>query len=342
MKNVLRALASFLFALFRSRLAMQVEILALRHQLAAYQQSIKRPRLKPADRIFWAWLSKLWSGWERVLVLVQPATVIRWRRRKFRQHWAKLSRSGKPGRPQLSKELRDLIRQLCRANPTWGSPRIRGELTKLGINISKSTVEKYMLRRRKPSSPTWRTFLENHVKDLVSLDFFVVPTVTFRVLFGLVILAHHRRRVVHFNVTEHPTAEWTTQQVVEAFPWDTRPRYLLRDRDKVYGRAFQQRVTNMGIREVLIAPRSPWETPYVERLSGSIRRECLDHVVVLHEAHLRRLLESYFRYYHKSRVHQSLDMDCPKHRTVQPPELGRVVEIPQVGGIHHRYERRAA
>jgi transposase InsO family protein len=231
---------------------------------------------------------------------------------------------------------------MSRANPTWGSPRITGELAKIGIVVAKSTVEKYMVRRPGPPSPTWRAFLKNHVNDLVSIDFFVVPTVMFNVLYVLVVLAHDRRRVVHFNVTASPTASWTAQQVVEAFPWDEAPRYLLRDRDGIYGREFRRRVHNMGIKEVLIAPRSPWQSPFVERLIGSIRRECLDHVIILNEGHLRRILSRYFAYYHRSRTHLSLEMDCPEPRAVQPPEMGDVIERSEVGGLHHRYERRAA
>jgi transposase InsO family protein len=231
---------------------------------------------------------------------------------------------------------------MSRANPLWGSPRIVGELRKLGIHVAKSTVEKYRVRLRKPPSPTWKTFLRNHVKDLIALDFFVVPTVTHTVLFVLLILAHERRRVVHFHITEHPTAAWTTQQVIDAFPWDETPRYLLRDRDQIYGAYFRQRIRHMGIEEVLIAPRSPWQNPSVERLIGSIRRDCLDHVIVLHERHLRRLLSKYFHYHHHWRTHQALDMDCPVPRLVQRPEVGSIREVPEVGGFHHHYERRAA
>jgi putative transposase len=296
---------------FRSQTALRLENLALRHQLAVYQHTVARPRLRPYDRLFWAWLSRLWPYWHQALAFVQPRTVIAWQRKRFRDHWRWLSQRGKPGRPAVAKEVRALIRQMWRANPTWGAPRIVGELRKLGLDVAKSTVEKYRARPRKPSSPTWKTFLQHHAKDLVALDFFTVPTVTFRVLFVLVILAHERRRVVHFNVTEHPTAQWTAQQVVEAFPWDDAPRYLLRDRDSIYGMSFRQRVRSIGSEEVLIAPRSPWQNPYVERLIGSIRRECLDHVIVLHERHLRRILTSYFSYYHRWRTHQSLAMDCP-------------------------------
>jgi transposase InsO family protein len=215
-------------------------------------------------------------------------------------------------------------------------------LRKLGIEVAKSTVEKYRVRHRKPPSPMWKGFLNNHVKDLIALDFFTVPTVTYKVLFVLVILAHERRRIVHINVTEHPTAAWTAQQVVEACPWEESPRYLLRDRDSIYGPSFRQRGHSMGIEEVLIAPRSPWQNPYVERLIGSIRRDLLNHVIVLNEAHLRRLLTVYSMYYLRFRTHLSLDMDCPEPRPVAPPEVGEVIEVPEVGGLHPHYERRAA
>ena len=228
------------------------------------------------------------------------------------------------------------------ANPLWGAPRIHGERLKLGIELSQATVAKYMSRPTKPPSQTWRTFLSNHVKELVSTDFFVVPTISFRVLFVFVVLAHHRRRVLHFNVTAHPTSEWTGQQIAEAFPWDTAPRYLLHDRDLIYGDSFRQRVRGMGTREVLTAPRSPWQNPYSERLVGSIRRECLDHILVFSERALRRILQSYFDHYLRSRTHLALGKDAPESRPVQSPEVGPVVELPEVGGLHHRYERRAA
>jgi putative transposase len=314
----------------------------LRHQLAVYQQTTHRPRLRSSDRLFWTWLSRLWSAWQDALAFVQPRTVIAWQRQRFRDHWRQLSQPGTPGRSAVAREVCALIQDMWQANPTWGSPRIVGELRKLGIDVAKSTVEKYRVRPQKPPSPTWKTFLTNHVHDLVALDFFVVPTVRHKVLFVLVILAYHRRRVVHFNVTEHPTAQWTAQQVVDAFPWDKAPRYLLRDRDRVYGTSFRQRVQHMGIEEVLIAPRSPWQNPYVERLIGSIRRECLDHVIVLHERHLRRLLTEYFCYYHHWRTHRALAMDCPVPRPVQRPEGGPIREVPEVGGLHHHYERRVA
>jgi len=336
------ALLAFVVALLRSRRSMQLEILALRHQLAVYQRSVSKPRIQPADRLFWAWLARLWSGWRNALAFVQPRTVLMWQQRRFREYWRRFSQGGKPGRPAIAKEVRELIRTMSQANPTWGSPRIVGELRKLGIDVAKSTVEKYRVRPRTPPSPTWKTFLTHHLYDLASLDFFTVPTVTHRVLFVLVILAHHRRRVVHFNITEHPTAEWTAQQVVEAFPWDEAPRYLLRDRDRIYGTSFRQRVRHMGIEEAVITSRSPWQSPYVERLIGTIRRECLDYVMVLSERHLQRILTSYLAYYHDWRTHLSLDMDCPEPRPAQPPTLGPVRAVPEVGGLHHHYERWAA
>lgn len=227
--------------------------------------------------------------------------------------------------------------------PLWGAPRIHGELVKLGITISEREVSRLIPRApRKPPSQTWRTFLSNHVGTLAFADFFTVPTATFRVLYVFVVLAHDRRRVLHFNVAEHPTAAWTAQQIVEAFPEDSAPKYLMRDRDGIYGATFRGRLAGMGIEEVLSAPRSPWQNPFVERLIGSIRRECLDHVVVLGERHLRRILASYFAYYHRSRTHLSLNKDAPEPRAVMSPDAGEIVELPEVGGLHHRYERRAA
>lgn len=342
MKPIVRALIAFAVSLVRSRVSLQLEILALRHQLTVYQRSIRRPYVRPGDRILWSWLAQRWARWREALVFVQPATVLAWQRKRFREHWARLSRTGSSGRPTISKEVRELIREISAANPRWGSPRILGELRKLGIAGAKSTIEKYRVRHRSPPSPTWRVFLKTHLTELVALAFFTVPTVGFKVLFVLVILTHARRKVVHFNVTAHPTARWTAQQLVEAFPWGTAPKYLLRDRDAVYGDWFQRRVANLGMDQVLAAPRSPWQNAYVERLIGSIQRECLDHVMILSDNHLRRLLASYFQYYHRWRTHLSLAMDCPEPRPVLPPDQGAVVEVPEVGGLHHHYERTAA
>ncbi len=267
--------------------------------------------------------------------------MLAWQWRRFRDHWARLSQN-RGGRPGISKEVRELIRDISTANPHWGSPRILGELRKLGIPGAKSTVEKYRVRPPRPASPSWRAFLKNHMTELVALDFFTVPTLDFKVLFVLIVLAHDRRRILHFNVTAHPTAQWTGQQLVEAFPWDTAPRYLLQDRDAVYGHVFQRRVSGLGMAQVLTTPRSPWQNAYAERVIGSIRRECLDQLIVFSEDHLRRLLAGYFRYYHRWRTHLSLDMDCPDTRPVQPRGRGQIIAVPEVGGLHHHYERVAA
>ncbi len=325
-----------------SRRELILENLALRHQLSVLQASShRRLQLTDLDRALSTLLRHRWSEWKRALVIVQPETVVRWHRQGFRFYWRWKSRAP-GGRPRFDPQGRALVRQMSLANPLWGAPRIHGELLKLGIEISQTTVAKYMPRRRRPPSQSWRAFLENHLNDMVSIDFFTVPSAAFQVLFVFVVLVHDRRRPLHFNVTEHPSAEWTAQQIVEAFPWDTAPRYLLRDRDAVYGNRFRRRLAGLGVTAVLIAPRAPWQNPYVERLIGSIRRECLDHVIVLGEAHLRRILGTYIGYYQGSRTHLSLNKDAPDPRKVQPPTMGEVIELPDVVGLPHRYERRAA
>ncbi len=242
----------------------------------------------------------------------------------------------------MDREVRKLIREMSSTSPRWGAPWIHGELLELGIEISQATVAKYMVRRRGTPSPTWRSFLLNHAAGIAAIDMFVVASVSFRLLYVTIILAHDRRRIIHTAVTEHPTAAWLSRQVTEAFPWDTAPRYLLRDHDASYGSYFRNRVEAMGITEVVSAPRSRWQKAFVERVIGSIRRECLDHVVIFNERHLSRVLSSYVDYYQRTRTHLSLDKDCPESRPVQPPRIGRVVAIPQVAGLHHRYEWLAA
>jgi len=325
---------------FRSRAVLELENLALRHQLHVLRrQRPGRLRLFALDRLLWVLLYRLWPRCLEAMVLVKPATVIQWHRRGFRLFWRWRSRSG---RPSVEREIRDLIRQMSSANPLWGAPRIHGELLKLGIEISQATVAKYMVRRRGTPSQNWRTFLRNHAEGIAAIDMFVVAFASFRLLYVTIILTHERRRIIHTAVTEHPTAAWLSRQVTEAFPWDTAPLYLLRDRDGSYGTYFCSRVEAMGIAEVITAPRSPWQNAYVERVIGSIRRECLDHILVFNERHLRRVLSSYVDYYQRTRTHLSLDKDCPDTRPVMPPRIGKVVTIPQVGGLHHRYERLAA
>ena len=339
---MISSLLHSLVSAFKTRRSLALENLALRQQLAVFQRSAKRPRLSNVDRGFWVLLRRIWTDWDSVLLIVKPETVVLWHRAGFRRYWTWKSRPRRPGRPSVAPEVRELIRDMSRSNPLWGAPRVHGELMKLGISISQAAVSKYMVRDRKPPSQTWRSFLDNHLADLVSIDFFTVPTATFRILFVFVELSHERRRIVHFNVTEHPSAERTAQQRVNAFPWDTAPRYLIRDRDQIYGGYFSRRVTGLGIEQVLTAPRSPWQSPYVERVIGSIRLECLDHLIVLNEQHLRRLLREYVDYYHACRTHLSPEKDAPSSRPVEPPVLGKVKAIRKVGGIHHYYTRRAA
>jgi hypothetical protein len=337
------AKAAFLLVrgILKDRTALALENLALRQQLVVLNRSVKHPALRTRDRVFWLWLSKLWKGWRSCLVLVQPETVIAWHRQGFKLYWRWKSRNQAPGRPNVEREIRDLIRRMSKENPTWGAPRIQSELVLLGYEVAESTVSKYIARERKPPSQTWRTLLANHQDGLASVDFFTVPTATFRVLYCFVVLCHKRRRIVHVNVTANPTERWTAQQIVEAFLYETAPRHLIRDRAATYGEWFRHRIRNMGIGEVVIAPRSPCQNPFVERVIGSIRRECLDHVIIMNEVHLLRIIRAYMDYYHDSRTHLSLERNAPNPREVEPRSQGKVIAIPQVGGLHHRYTRAA-
>lgn len=338
--HVLRCLLR-LFLLTHNQLIL--ENLALRQQLAILSRQLPGPPLCRRDRLFWVCLSKLYSGWRSALVLVQPDTVVRWHRQGFRLWWRWKSQTKRAGRPPLDREVRALIQRMSRENPTWGAPRIQAELRLLGHKAAEATVAKYRTRpcHRKPPSQTWKTFLHNHVGTLASMDFFVVPTVTFRRLFVFVILSHQRRRVVHFRITTAPTAAWVSRQLREAFPFETAPRYLIRDRDSIYGAEVRHCLTGLHIEEVLTAPRSPWQNPYCERLIGSIRRELLDRVIVLNERHLHHLLSAYLEYYHHARPHMGLGHNAPEPRAVEGPERGCVLAEPMVGGLHHRYRRSA-
>jgi putative transposase len=343
MITLLSALVSLLSFRVRGRASLEVELLALRHQVSVLRRQRKgRLQLFATDRLLWVWLYRIWPQVLNAMVLVKPATVVQWHRKGFRLHWQWRSRSLQIGRPNTSTEIRQLIRQMSMANPIWGAPRIHGELLKLGIEVSQATIGRYLPWRPKVPSPTWRAFLRNHMCDMAAVDMFVITSATFQLLYALIVLGHDRRRVIHFEVTPNPTQIWLARQMTEAFPWDTAPRYLLRDRDASYGQAFRDRVRAMGINEVVTAARSPWQNPYVERLIGSIRRECLNHVIIFDERHLRGVLSSYFHYYHETRTHLSLDKDCPETRPVHRPAAGKIIALPQVGGLHHRYERRAA
>ena len=271
-------------------------------------------------------------------VIIQPDTILRWHRAGFRAYWRWKSRS-RGGRPKVAAEVRSLIRRMSLENSLWGAPRIHGELLKLGIEVAQSTVAKYMAKHHRPGrGQTWQTFLRNHVAGIGAMDFLVVPTINFRLLFVLVILRHERRRLISLSVTDHPTAEWIACQITDAFPWDEAPDYIVRDRDGCYGHAVMKRLAAMGIRDHPIAPRSPWQNGHAERLIGSIRRECLDHIVVFDEAHLRRILAAYAAHYNELRTHLSLSKDSPCHRSVQ--RLGQLAAQPILGGLHHEYCRR--
>jgi len=326
-----------LASLLKSRERLEAENLALRHQVSLLRRSApQRLRLRGWDRFLFVWLYRLWPGVLRSIVIVKPETVVRWHRRGFKAFWRWKSR-GRPGRPRIPREVRDLIRKVSLANPLWGAPRIHGELLKVGIDVAQSTVAKYMVNNRPPPSQSWETFLQNHAKGIASVDFFVVPTAAFRLLFGLVLLRHDRRRLVHVAVTANPTAGWIARQISEAFPWNTAPKYLIRDRDGAYGEAFKRRLGGMGIRDRPTAPRSPWQNGHVERLIGSIRRECLDHLIIVGEAHLRRALRAYAGYYNGARTHLSLNKDTPLGRPIQ--RRGQLQSVPHLGGLHRSYFR---
>ncbi len=325
---------------FKDRNNIMLENLALRQQLAVQKRNIKRPRLRNRDRFFWALLSQTWTDWKSALLIVKPETVVKWHRKGFKLFWRWKSKS-KPGRPKVSKEIRDLIKRISLENPIWGAPRIHSELLLLGYDITESTISKYMSKTLQPPSQNWKTFLNNHVHQLASIDFFTVPTVTFRILYCFIVLRHNQRRIVHFNITTNSTNQWTAQQIIEAFPYDQSPKYLIRDRDSIYGHTFQKKVKNMGIHEVVTAPKSPWQNPYVERLIGSIRQECLDHVIIFNQGHLHRILTSYCDYYLNTRTHLSLGKNSPNPRTIELRSKDRIIAFPKVGGLHHLYARVA-
>ena len=337
MTDLLRLILSILASLAKTRAELEAENLVLRHQINVLRRRMpKRPTLTNIDRLLFVWLYRWFPSITGALAIVRPKTIIRWHRAGFRAYWRWRSRN-RVGRPKVSAELRALIGEMSQANPLWGAPRIHGELLKLGFEVAQSTVAKYMVRRRGPSSQGWKTFLRNHGPDIGSVDMFVVPTIGFRLLYGLAIIRLGRRHLVWINVTANPTAEWIARQITEAFPWDHAPRYLTRDRDASYGHAITRRLAAMGIRDRPTAPRSPWQNGHVERLIGSIRRECLDHVVILSEAHLRRVLARYADYYNNLRTHRSLSKDTPLHRAIE--RLGIVTSRPILGGLHHQYCR---
>jgi transposase InsO family protein len=328
---------AILASLFKSKIRLEAENATLRHQLVVLRRQLKgRARLTNNDRWFFVQLYRWFPSILPALMIIRPDTLVRWHRAGFRRYWRWRSRSP-GGRPPIDAELRALIRQMSRENLLWGAPRIHGELLKLGFEVAQSSVAKYMVKHRGPPSQGWRTFLRNHAQDIAAMDLFVVPTIGFAVLYAFVIMRLDRRELVWISATTHPTAEWVARQITEAFPWNEAPRYMIRDRDRIYGTVVIRRLRAMGIRDKPIAPASPWQNGFAERLIGSIRRECLDHVIVLGEAHLRRIMKSYARYYNGFRTHRSLNKDAPVSRSVQRTGVIRSRAI--LGGLHHHYGR---
>jgi transposase InsO family protein len=334
---VLSLVLAVLAVPFKSKRQLEAENAALRHQVMVLRRQVRgRIHLTNLDRLFLVQLYRWCPSILRALVIIEPETIVRWHRAGFRCYWRWKSRL-RGGRPQISAELRALIRRMSIANPLWGAPRIHGELLKLGFEVAQSSVAKYMVKRHGLPSQGWCTFLRNHAPDIAAMDLFVVPTLSFDLLYALVIVRLGRRDLVWINATANPTAEWIARQITEAFPWNEAPRYLIRDQDGIYGVAVRRRLAAMGIRDRPIARGSPWQNGFAERLIGSIRRECLDHIIVVDEAHLRRILQIYAGYYNEIRTHRSLDKDAPVSRSVQ--RTGSIISHAILGSLHHHYVR---
>jgi transposase InsO family protein len=337
MLAILHLLVMFVADIFKSRRRLEAENLFFRHQLSiALRRAPPRLRLRGSDRALLVWMTRLWPSLIGAAQVVQPETILRWHRAGWKAFWRWKSQK-RVGRPKIDRGLRDLIQRMSKENPQWGASRIHGELLMLGFEVAQSTVSKYMVRGGTPPSQSWKTFLLNHAQAIAAIDLCVVPTLTFERLFAFLVLGHGRRQLLWFEVTRHPTAEWLARQVTEAFPWATAPAYLVRDNDGAYGHVFRSRVRAMGIRDRPISPGSPWQNGYAERLIGTVRRECLDRMLIFGESHLRRVLASYAAYYNQARTHLALQKDVPLHRAVQ--RSGVIVAIPILSGLHHQYVR---
>jgi transposase InsO family protein len=328
---------------FRSRRRLLLENLALRQQLAVLKRRQARPKLSPFDKLFWVLACRFWTDWKRSLLVVTPETVVRWHRAGFRLYWSLISKARKQiGRKKLSTEVRGPIFRMVAENSTWGAPRIHGELLMLGFDVSERTISRWMKRAPRDPEPVkrWRSFLANHREAIAAMDFFTVPTITFGVLYCFFVISHDRRRILHFNITKHPTSSWIIQQLREAFPFGAAPRFLIHDRDAKYGTEVPAAIRSLKINAVRTSFESPWQNGVAERWVGSCRRELLDHVIALNERHLKRLLSEYVSYHHEDRTHLGLGKGTPGYRT-RCVTSGRVLAHHRLGGLHHRYDRAA-
>ena len=343
MFNFSRLCVGLLARCFRSRRRLLLENLALRQQLAVLKRRQARPTLLPFDKLFWVLACRFWSDWKESLLVVTPETVVRWHRAGFRLYWSLISKVRKQvGRKRLSREVRKWIFRMVAENPTWGAPRIHGELLMLGFDVSERTISRWMKRAPRDPRPAkrWRAFLENHREAIAAMDFFTVPTITFDVLYCFFVISHDRRRILHFNITKHPTSSWIIQQLREAFPFGAAPRFLIHDRDAKYGTEVPAAIRSLKINAVRSSFESPWQNGVAERWVGSCRRELLDHVIALNERHLKRLLSEYVSYYHEDRTHLGLGKGTPRHRP-HGATHGRVLSYDRLGGLQHRYDRAA-
>lgn|SRR5487761_17794 len=343
MFNLLFLWFGALTRVFHSRRSLALENLALRQQLAVLKRRRPRPMLGRFDKLFWVIAYRFWSAWKEALIVVTPETVVRWHRAGFQMYWRLLSKARRQvGRTQTPKEVRELIFRMVAENPTWGAPRIHGELLMLGFDISERTISRWM--KRAPPDPgltkRWLAFLRNHREAIAAMDFFTVPTITFGVIYCFFVIAHDRRRILHFNVTKHPTSLWVVQQLRETFPFESAPRFLIFDRDGKYGIEVPAAVRSLKIRPVRTSFESPWQNGIAERWVESCRRDLLDHVIALNERHLKRLLLEYVSYYHEDRTHLGLGKGTPLGR-IASAISGRIVSHERVGGLHHRYDRAA-
>ena len=340
MKILAKLIFEFFRLIFRSKQDIIIENLALRQQLAVQQRTVKKPKIKNRDRIFWIWLSNIWSNWKSALIIVKPPTVIGWHKKGFKLYWKRKSR--RVGRPNINWELIKLIRKFQRENPIWTAQRIQGELAKLGLDVCDNTVAKYM---RKPKSDDgkrqrWLTFLHNHAKHIVGIDFLIARTIFFKSIHVFIAISHDRRRILHFAVSSKPHSQWAIQQLRETFAFDETTKYVIRDNDKIFSEDFKQNIKRFGLEDTPTATQSPWQNPIAERVIGTLRRECLDHMIILNEKHLYDVLHEYiFEYYNVNRTHMSLDKDSPVHRPTHAN--GKIKAKPILGGLHHVYSRAA-